>query len=212
MAISKSLIGTCAAGSAAGGGALAYQLGAFDGKEVPTTVRQRLKNEGYELISESSDGQWKTSFNAFKTDASFMSEINKHSEKDTTLTNADDGEKGKVALEKLCASYLAGNKDFENASKWCVLRIQDKAPSSGWLPLTDGNSDAATNKTKWEGAFEKHKTALSDNKIKGVTSTTQKEQGHSLLKQWCSENLALSFNKARASIFTNASNWCSAST
>ncbi|AEW45313.1 hypothetical protein MHC_02235 [Mycoplasma haemocanis str. Illinois] len=209
MAILKLLVGVGAVGGVVVGGALSYKLGIFDGKVVPSTVKQRLKKGGYELISESSKDQWKTSFNAFKSDSSFISEINKHSDKDAILTNADDGEKGKVALEKMCNSYLKGSDDFENASKWCVLRMQDKSPSKGWLPLTDGNNDAGANKTKWESAFETHKTALSNNNIKGITTSTQKEQGHTLLKQWCTDNLPLPFNKDRASIFANASHWCS---
>ncbi|AEW45483.1 hypothetical protein MHC_03115 [Mycoplasma haemocanis str. Illinois] len=209
MVAPKLLIGIGTAGSVAGGGMLAYQLGAFRGKETLTTVRQRLKEKGYELISENFEDQWKTSFNAFKTNSSFMSELNKYSEHGTTLTDSDDGEKGKVALKRMCGSYLDGNNDFENASKWCVLRVQDKTPPKGWLPLTDGSSDAGDNKTKWENAFDKHKTSLSSNKIKGITESTQKGEGYELLKQWCSESLILPFNKDIDSIFTNASTWCS---
>ncbi|CBY92537.1 hypothetical protein HF1_05290 [Mycoplasma haemofelis str. Langford 1] len=214
MAISKPILGTTAALGAAGTGALAYKFGAFEGKETPITVKQQLKEKGYELIGESKNArdQWKTSFNAFKSDSTFLTEINKHTENNEALTKDDNGEKGKAALEKLCSSYLEGSDSFGNASKWCVLRIQDKSPTKGWLPLVDGGDQATANQGKWKASFNKHKSSLSSANIAGIITSTTEDDGYVKLKEWCSTSLALPFNKERQSIFENASSWCSEST
>ncbi|AEW45276.1 hypothetical protein MHC_02050 [Mycoplasma haemocanis str. Illinois] len=212
MTISKPILGVVAATGTVGTGALAYTFGVFKGKV--TTVQQQLKEKGYELISTSKNSQdkWKTIFNTFKSDSIFLSEINKHTKNNNPLTKDDDGEKGRIALEKLCSSYLEGSDNFDNAAKWCVLRIQDKDPSNGWLPLVDESNKATENQTKWKASFKKHKSSLSSANIEGINNSTSEDDGYVKLKEWCSTNLVLPFNTERKSIFTNASTWCSEST
>ncbi|CBY92601.1 hypothetical protein HF1_05930 [Mycoplasma haemofelis str. Langford 1] len=208
MPISKSVLGAATTAGVAGSGALAYKLGVFGERSIPT-IKQQLKEKGYELIE--APDQWKTSFNAFKSDGSFITEINKYKEGSEALTSQSDENKGKEALKRMCESYLGSSENFDNASKWCVLRIQDKPPTGGWLPLVDTGSDASGNQDKWKKAFKERKASIAG-KIAEITTSTSEDDGHAKLKKWCQDNLTLSFNTERKSIFDNASAWCVATT
>ncbi|AEG73218.1 hypothetical protein MHF_0961 [Mycoplasma haemofelis Ohio2] len=206
MEASKVALGLLGAAGVSGGGAFtAYKMGAFSEPEKPLNVEQKLRNEEYELIG--STEQRKAIFKDLKENTEFINELNKHKGTEETLSNSSDEGKGSVALEKMCSSLLksAEDKDFENASKWCVLRIKDRSLSGkSWISVSqNGDQDS-----DWKQSFKTHKDAMSTYGVSGITSSTQENDGFPKVKEWCSTNTSLPINKDRKTILSKALDWC----
>ncbi|AEG72909.1 hypothetical protein MHF_0637 [Mycoplasma haemofelis Ohio2] len=201
--------------AAALGGAGAVGTGGyFAVKSLPNTpvsIKDSLLKEEYELISGITDKnkreeQYKKTFALYKSEPGFLQEVNKHSEGNADISGSDDGEKGKVALEKLCASYLEStdSKLLENSQKWCVLRIIDKElTNKEWIASGTGQD------SDWKSSFTKNKDLLVSLKITGISNDTNQDTGHPLAKQWCETNTKLIINKGNKDTLANAFQVCS---
>ncbi|CBY92595.1 hypothetical protein HF1_05870 [Mycoplasma haemofelis str. Langford 1] len=208
-------ISTAKMAAALGGAGAVGTGGYFAVKSLPNTpvsIKDSLLKEEYELISEITDKnkreeQYKKTFALYKSESGFLQEVNKHSEGNANISDSDDGEKGKVALEKLCASYLEStdSKLLENSQKWCVLRIIDKELiNKEWIVSGTGNQDS-----DWKSSFTKNKDLLVSLNIEGISSGTDQNAGHSLVKKWCETNTKLIINKGNKDTLANASQVCS---
>ncbi|AEG72846.1 hypothetical protein MHF_0574 [Mycoplasma haemofelis Ohio2] len=204
--------------AAALGGAGAVGTGGyFAVKNLPSTplsIRESLLKEEYKLISDIEDQskretQYKNTFLVHREDTKFLEEINKLKDGNENIAASESGDKGKVALEKLCSSYLssADADKLKNAQQWCVLRVMDEEVSGRtWIPLGENKDD------EWKSSFDENKDLLVSLKIKGIESTTDKDNGHSKVKEWCSSNSKLTVNKGSKDTANHVKQICSKKT
>ncbi|AEW45579.1 hypothetical protein MHC_03595 [Mycoplasma haemocanis str. Illinois] len=206
MEISKVALGLLGTAGVSGGGIFtAYKMGVFYDSKKPLSVEQRLKNEEYELVH--SNETRKEIFKDLKGDTSFIEELNKYKGTEETLSQNSNDDEGSIVLEKMCSSLLKSpeNKDFELASKWCVLRVKDRALSNkSWIPSGEESS--------WKQSFNTHKDAMATYGVSGISSSTQENEGYAKVKEWCSSNTNLPINKSRKTILNKALDWCTKAT
>ncbi|AEG72914.1 hypothetical protein MHF_0642 [Mycoplasma haemofelis Ohio2] len=206
-------VSTAKMAAALGGAGAVGTGGYFAVKNLPSTpvsIKESLLKEEYELISgieskEKREGQYKTTFLAYASDSEFLREINKHKGEGADLTSSD-GDKGKLALEKLCSSYLSSTdtSHLKNSQKWCVLRIMDKEVSDKtWISLADSGSEA-----KWKSSFTANKNLLISLGIDGINNSTDENAGHPKVKEWCTKNTKLVINKENKNVADSAYQIC----
>nr|WP_014272674.1 hypothetical protein [Mycoplasma haemocanis] len=204
---SKLVLGTLGTASVSGIGAYAaYRMGAFSKPSPILNVKQRLKNEEYELIN--TDAKYKEIFKDLKGRDGFINELSKYKELNDDLSGDSDGSKGGPSLKRMCSSLLNSKEesDFKKASEWCVLRMKDKEISGrSWIGSANNDSD-------WQTSFNSNKTAMVEYGVAGIQANTEVSSGHPKVKEWCSQNTSLPINKLRKTIFDKASTWCTKTT
>ncbi|AEG73595.1 hypothetical protein MHF_1359 [Mycoplasma haemofelis Ohio2] len=157
-AATKGLIGLGGLGSVAGGGALAWQQGAFSSSIK--NVKDRLLSNGYEILDANSD-KWTEIFKVYKDTGNTKWKF----ENDEITSNTQDTEiqklknKCKEALEK----DSSDEKSYSNASKWCVVprKVESFIDGKSLLNTEENNQDGS----KWQKILAKYKDSKKeDNK------------------------------------------------
>ncbi|CBY93295.1 hypothetical protein HF1_12870 [Mycoplasma haemofelis str. Langford 1] len=212
--LAKGALGLGGIGTVAGGGALAWQQGAFSSKVK--SIKEKLISENYQIL-DSSNSSWDSIFNVYKKTENQWKFKNDGISESSATTEIQK-------LKDKCFDALKGDSEdadeYYKASKWCVVprKVESFLDASSLLNTEESDN---TDTSAWEKSltsFKETKTGDSGNvkyameniTIQEPENDSKKTENIKAMKGGCKSrrdkwHYELDFEKS----LTEVKKWCS---
>ncbi|CBY93332.1 hypothetical protein HF1_13240 [Mycoplasma haemofelis str. Langford 1] len=208
---SKTLAGLGGLAAVGGGGALAWQQGAFSSS--PKSIKERLIDDKYEILDQGSS-KWTEIFNVYKGDGNtkwkFENDGISNSSQNTDIPKL----KGKC--QEILNKISSDEKSYSLASKWCVVprKLNSFLDSASFLNDQETENES---QAEWKKILDKYtatktaetKYAMSDVTLEVASGTSKDADNIKKIKKGCQDrkekyNYSLDFEDSLKEV----KSWC----